>query len=119
MSMRKKNLEAEADSVERVLEKEIALLVFDAIGQYPMDVSCTFISESDLAILIESVKTPLEDFLNCSCRPEVVQKYRQGVEFAMGKRVHRLVEKVINRQVNQVSITRKTDTRWMGIFAIL
>lgn len=116
--MREENL-TNVVSVERILEKEIAALVCDAIGQYPIDVSCTFISKSDLAILIENVKTPLEDFLHQSCRPEVVQRYRQGIERAMGHRVHRLVEKIVDRQVDQVSITRKTETRWMGIFAIL
>lgn len=117
--MRKESLKTDAASIERILEEEIATLVFDAIGQYPMDVSCTFISKSDLAVLIENVRTPLEDFLNRSCRPEVVQKYRQGVEHAMGQRVHRLIEKVIDCQIDRVSITRKTETRWMGIFAIL
>lgn len=117
--MGKENLKTDLASVEKLLEEEIATLVFDAIGQHPMDVSCTFIGKSDLAILIENVRTPLEDFLSRSCQPEVVQKYRHGMEYAMGKRIHRLIEKVIDCRIAQVSITQKNETRWMGIFAIL
>lgn len=114
----KKSL-ANAASVEKVLEREIATLVYDSIGQCPADVSCTFIGTSDLAVLIDNVRTPLEEFLCRSCQPDMVRRYRQGMERAMGKRVHQLIERVVARQIDQVSISHKSGAKWMGIFTIL
>ena len=95
------------------------MLVNDAIGQYPTDISCKFIGRSDLAILIENIKTPLEVFLSYYCQPEIVQAYRKGLECAIGIRVQKLVEETVNRPTEKISIRRQTETRWMGIFALL
>lgn len=106
-------------AVEQVLEREIQTLVDQAIGQPSTDVSCMFISKSDLAVLIENVDTPLESFLGKYCRPETLQAYRGGLEHALGKRVRRIIENTINCPIHQVSMSRQTETRWMGIFALL
>lgn len=95
------------------------MLINDAIGQYPTDISCTFTGKSDLAILIENVRTPLEVFLSQYCQPETVQAYREGLKCAIGLSVQKLVEETINRPTEKVSINRQTETRWMGIFTLL
>ena len=109
----------EAVSVEQILEQEIKSLMYDAIGQDPADVNCRFISKSDLAILIENVRTPLEDFLDSSCGPDVVYRYRKGMEIAIGQKIQRLVEGTMQRPIDHLSVTRKTETGWMGIFVFL
>ena len=106
-------------SLEHVLEKELPVLINDAIGQQPTDVSCKFIGKSDIAILIENVRTPLEIFLSHYCQPEIVQDYRTGLEYAIGIRVKKLVEKTVGKPIDKFSISRQTETRWMGIFALL
>lgn len=106
-------------SIEQTLEGEIRLLIYDAVGQYPTDVSCTFIGKSELAILIEDIKTPLEEFLALHCQSKTLQKYHKGIEYAVGKRVQRLIEATVSRPIEQVSMSRKTETRWMGIFILI
>ena len=116
--MREANLNS-ATSIEQILEREIRVLMYDAIGQEPTDVDCQFISRSDLAILIENVRTPLEDFLDSSCEPDAVKRYRKGIEIAISRKVQRLVEKTMERPIDRPSVTRKTETGWMGIFVFL
>ena len=105
-------------SVEQILEELLKQLISDSIGQYPTNVSCAFVNNSNLAILIENVRTPLEDFLSRYCSPEMLKKYRDGLDHALGKRVYRLVETTIDCPVEQVSMSHQTDTRWMVIYVL-
>lgn len=104
--------------MEQVLEVRLKELIGDSIGQYPTDVSCAFLDSSNLAVLIEDVRTPLESFLSRHCRPETLKKYRAGLELALGERVYRLVEEAVGCPVEQVSMSHQTETRWMGIYAL-
>lgn len=106
-------------SVTPTLETEITTLIFDAIGQYPTSVSCMFNDESTLTILIENIKTPLEEFLSCHCQSGIVQEYADGIQHAIERRVRRLIEKILNQPMDQASMSCKTETRWMGIFVLL
>ena len=105
--------------MEQALEKKLATLVCDAIGKYPTEVSCTFVGRSDLAILIEDIKTPVEEFLDHYSSPKTLKRYRRGIERAIGNRVQQLVEETVERPIEQVSMSRQTETRWMGIFILL
>ena len=117
-SMERKRLTDPA-LIEKILEDRIRLLVDEAIGQSPIDVSCKFIGRSELAVLVDNVRTPLEEFLLHHCEPETVQEYQKGIEYAMGRRIKSLVESAIDQPIEQVSMSRKTETRWMGIFVLL
>lgn len=101
------------------LEEDLEQLVYQAIGQYPTDVTCTFIGKSDLAILIENIETPLEKFLLQQGRVETAQDYRRGLHRAIGQRVRQLVEKRIDRPVGEVLTDRQTKASWMGMFFLL
>ncbi|MEM9803725.1 MAG: Na-translocating system protein MpsC family protein [Cyanobacteria bacterium P01_D01_bin.56] len=116
--MKKRDLKRQP-SVEKFLEKEIETLVGNALGQCPTDVSCVFISSSDLVVLVDNVKTPLEDFLTLHCQPAVLQNYRRGLKVAIGKKVQKLVETTIEQPIGQISMSRQTETRWMGIFSLV
>lgn len=109
----------EISSVEQTLETEIGALIFNAIGQCPSNVSCTFTDKFTLTVLIDNVKTPLEEFLICHCRSETVQNYAHGIESAIERRVRRLIEETVNQSIDQVSMSCKTETRWMGVFVLL
>ena len=115
----KKRVSKSQASVELLLEKEIETLVNDALGQSSADVSCTFIGQSDLAILIENIKTPLEEFLQLHGHSKILRRYRRGLEIAISRRVQKLVEETIEQPTRQVSMRRQTETRWMGIFSFL
>ena len=116
--MKRKDLTG-LDAIEQAIESELKELIQDAIGHCPADVSCTFVGQSDLAILIEGVSTPLDSFLQCYCPSEVVSQYRKGLQLAIGNRVQRLIEQTIERPIDSVSVSRPTATRWMGIFVLL
>ncbi|MEO0348446.1 MAG: Na-translocating system protein MpsC family protein [Cyanobacteria bacterium P01_A01_bin.15] len=101
------------------LEEDLEQLVYQAIGQYPTDVTCTFIGKSDLAVLIENIETPLEKFLLQQGRVETARDYRRGLHRAIGQRVRQLVEEKIDRSVGEVLTDRQTKTSWMGMFFLL
>ena len=105
-------------TMENFLESEVYTLVNKSIGQSPTKVNCIFISKSYLAVLIESVNTPLETFLQQYCQ-ETVKSYREGIEQALEKRIGRLIERTLERPIHHGAISRQSETRWMGFFVLL
>lgn len=101
---------------KELLENELGALIYQSIGQYPIEVTCSFIGKTDLAVLIENIDTPLEAFLVQYCPADLVNSYRQGLHRAIGRRVQRLIEKRINRSVDEVLTNRQTGKSWMGMF---
>ncbi|MBE9069802.1 DUF2294 family protein [Leptolyngbya cf. ectocarpi LEGE 11479] len=106
----------QAIAQKELLESELEALIYQSIGQYPVDVTCSFIGETDLAVLIEDINTPLEAFLVRYCPSELVDSYRQGLHRAIAKRVQRLIEQRVNRSVDEVLTNRQTGKSWMGMF---
>ena len=105
--------------IEQLLEKELDKLIQKAIGQTPTEITCTFVSRSELTVVIKGVDTPAEQLLLENGKEKTAQRLRGSMHQIIAAQVCDLVEQVCNLRVSDVSVSRQTHTSWLGIFIIL
>jgi uncharacterized protein YbcI len=104
--------------IERNLTQRLQALYQEELGQRPKKVTCQFFDEK-LAIVLEQVTTPAEQFLIANERQDFAVDLRLQLDAAIKSKVLALIEEIAGVSVNAILINTDLNHAVSGIITIL
>ncbi|MFH7025018.1 MAG: DUF2294 domain-containing protein [Heteroscytonema crispum UTEX LB 1556] len=104
--------------IERNLTQRLQALYQEELGQRPRKVTCQFFDQK-LAIVLEQITTPAEQFLVTNERQDFAEKLRLQLDAAIKPKVLSLIEEIAGVSVNTILINTDLNYAVSGIITIL
>ncbi len=104
--------------LERTLTQRLQGMYREKVGKHPKKIICQFFDKR-LAIVLEEVSTPSEQFLIESAQDDMAKEFRSSLDEALRPQLIALIEEVVATNVESLMFDTDLETGFSGMTVVL